>query len=99
MVHDELDLPLGTVRVKQGGNENGHNGLKSTTEHMGSRDYLRVRMGISRPPQGVTVIDHVLGPIAAGPELDAMIDVAADAVTEIIGNGLAGAQQNIHSRK
>lgn len=99
VVHDELDLPLGKVRVKQGGNENGHNGLKSTTEYIGSRDYLRVRMGISRPPQGVTVIDHVLGPIEAGPELDSMIDVAADAVTEIVNNGLAAAQQKIHSRK
>ena len=99
VVHDELDLPLGKVRVKQGGNENGHNGLKSTTEHMGSRDYLRVRMGISRPPHGVTVIDHVLGPIEAGPTLDSMIDVAADAVTEIIAKGLAAAQQKIHSLK
>lgn len=47
----------------------------------------------------MTVIDHVLGPIEAGPELDSMIDVAADAVTEIVNNGLAAAQQKIHSRK
>ena len=50
VIHDELDLPAHKVRLKQGGNENGHNGLKSLTEHLGTRDYLRVRIGISRPP-------------------------------------------------
>lgn len=47
--HDELDLPAGAVKLKRGGNENGHNGLKSLTEHLGTRDYLRVRLGIGRP--------------------------------------------------
>lgn len=49
--HDELDLPAHKLRLKLGGNENGHNGLKSLTEHLGTRDYLRVRIGIGRPPK------------------------------------------------
>ena len=60
VIHDELDLPLGTIRIKRGGNENGHNGLKSATAELGSRDYIRVRVGISRPPQGTPVVDYVL---------------------------------------
>ena len=61
VMHDELDLPVGKVRVKLGGNENGHNGLKSITEHIGTRDYVRVRIGIGRPPAGVAVPDWFLG--------------------------------------
>lgn len=98
VLHDELDLPHGKVRVKQGGNENGHNGLKSTTAEMGSRDYLRVRMGIGRPAQGATVIDHVLGPIQTGEKLDSMVQTSADAVEEILAGGLQKAQHTIHSR-
>ena len=67
VIHDELDLPLGTVRIKRGGNENGHNGLKSATAELGSRDYIRVRVGISRPPQGTPVVDYVLSALPEGP--------------------------------
>ncbi|MDO5670863.1 MAG: aminoacyl-tRNA hydrolase [Corynebacterium sp.] len=93
-IHDELDLPVGTLRVKKGGNENGHNGLKSMTEHLGTRDYLRVRIGIARPPQGVSVTDHVLGPIDGGEN----IALAAEATRLIIEQGLNKAQNAIHSR-
>ncbi|GAB3705105.1 aminoacyl-tRNA hydrolase [Corynebacterium nasicanis] len=93
-VHDELDLPVGTVRVKKGGNENGHNGLKSMTEHLGTRDYLRVRIGISRPPEGVAVPDYVLGPIEGGEN----VPLAAEAARLIIEQGLSKAQNAIHSR-
>ncbi len=93
-VHDELDLPVGTVRVKKGGNENGHNGLKSMTEHLGTRDYLRVRIGIARPPQGVSVTDHVLGPIDGGEN----ITLAAEAARLVVEQGLGKAQNAIHSR-
>lgn len=93
-IHDELDLPVGTVRVKKGGNENGHNGLKSMTEHLGTRDYLRVRIGIARPPQGVSVTDHVLGPVDGGEN----IGLAAEAARLIIEQGLGKAQNSIHSR-
>lgn len=98
VIHDELDLPLGRVRVKKGGNENGHNGLKSTTQLLGTRDYLRVRMGISRPPAGITVPDYVLGPADAGDKLSTMIITAAEAVELIVSQGLNKAQNLIHSR-
>ena len=95
VIHDELDLPAGKVRLKKGGNENGHNGLKSLTQELGTRDYLRVRIGISRPPTGMSVPDYVLAPVT---EQQPGIDVAADAVDLIIARGLAAAQNEIHSR-
>lgn len=99
VIHDELDLPAGKVRVKLGGNENGHNGLKSITEHLGTRDYLRVRVGIGRPPQGTAVADWVLGDIGEeNPDLDAQLALAAEAVRLIVSDGLGKAQNVIHAR-
>ena len=97
MVHDELDLPAGKVRVKLGGNENGHNGLKSITEHLGTRDYLRVRMGIGRPPQGMAVPDWVLSPIDG--DISGQVALAAKAVQLIVSDGLAKAQNVIHATR
>lgn len=94
VMHDELDLPVGKVRVKLGGNENGHNGLKSITEHIGTRDYVRVRIGIGRPPAGVAVPDWVLGPVSG----DERIDLAAEAARLVVAEGLAKAQNVIHAR-
>ena len=93
VIHDELDLPVGTVRVKHGGNENGHNGLKSLTEHLGTRDYLRVRVGIARPPKGVSVPDWVLSPIDG--DVSDQIALAAKAVQLIISEGLEKAQNAV----
>ncbi|WP_244429022.1 aminoacyl-tRNA hydrolase [Corynebacterium halotolerans] len=98
VVHDELDLPAGKVRVKIGGNENGHNGLKSVSELLGTRDYVRVRIGISRPPKGVAVPDHVLGPVDPGADLDAAIATAAEAARLVATRGVTAAQNAIHSR-
>ncbi len=98
IIHDELDLPLGTVRVKQGGNENGHNGLKSASAELGTRDYLRVRLGISRPPQGMSVPDYVLSPLEKSPVVDQMVATAVEAVKLIITGGLPHAQNQIHAR-
>lgn len=99
VIHDELDLPAGKVRVKLGGNENGHNGLKSITEHLGTRDYLRVRVGIGRPPQGTAVTDWVLGDIGEEhPDLDAQLALAAEAVGLIVSDGLEKAQNSIHAK-
>ena len=94
VMHDELDLPVGKVRVKRGGNENGHNGLKSITEHIGTRDYVRVRIGIGRPPAGVAVPDWVLGAVSG----DERIDLAAEAARLVVAEGLAKAQNVIHAR-
>lgn len=99
VIHDELDLPAGTVRVKKGGNENGHNGLKSLTERLGTRDYLRVRVGIGRPAKGGSIPDWVLASVDATPEFDASIATAAQAARLIIAQGLGKAQNEIHSRR
>lgn len=94
VIHDELDLPAGKVRVKLGGNENGHNGLKSITEALGTRDYLRVRIGIGRPPQGVPVPEWVLSPV----EGEVPVETSAEAVRLLISDGLQKAQNVIHAR-
>ncbi|MGO1949204.1 MAG: aminoacyl-tRNA hydrolase [Mycobacteriaceae bacterium] len=98
-VHDELDLPAGKVKVKLGGNENGHNGLKSLTDKLGTRDYVRVRVGIGRPGKGVGVVEHVLTALGDGHDWDAVADTAADAVDIIVGRGVAAAQNEIHPRR
>lgn len=103
VVHDELDLPAGTVRLKLGGNENGHNGLKSVTAELGTRDYVRVRVGIGRPDPGQSVVDHVLEQLQKGSlDLDALRDAvrtAADAVEIVAARGLPAAQNEIHGRR
>ncbi len=97
VLHDELDLPAGKVRIKQGGNENGHNGLKSLTEQLGTRDYIRVRIGIGRPPKGMPVPEWVLSPVD-DEGLDAQIATAADAARLVVEDGLQRAQNEIHAR-
>ncbi|AQQ14798.1 Peptidyl-tRNA hydrolase [Corynebacterium glaucum] len=96
VIHDELDLPAGKVRVKLGGNENGHNGLKSITEALGTRDYLRVRVGIGRPPQSTAVTDWVLGPVEE--DIEAQLQLAAEAVHLLIDDSLQAAQNTIHAK-
>lgn len=98
VIHDELDLPANKIRLKQGGNENGHNGLKSLTHNLGTRDYVRVRIGIARPPKGSSIPDYVLAPVDAGPGFDTAIASAAEAAQLIATQGLVQAQNRIHSR-
>ena len=97
VLHDELDLPAGKVRVKLGGNENGHNGLKSLTEHLGTRDYIRVRIGIGRPPKGTPVPDWVLG-LVEDEDLAEQITLAAAAPRLPVTDGLQRAQNVIHPK-
>ena len=98
VVHDELDLPFDTVRVKQGGGEGGHNGLRSISQSLGSKDYLRVRCGIGRPPGRQDPADFVLKDFAATErkELPLLLDSAADAVESLISVGLLETQNRIH---
>lgn len=102
VVHDELDLPAGKVKVKVGGNENGHNGLKSVTEQLGTREYVRVRVGIGRPAPGRSVVDHVLETLEQGSltleTLEDAVRTAADAVEIIARRGVPAAQNEIHGR-
>jgi peptidyl-tRNA hydrolase, PTH1 family len=94
VVHDELDLPFGALRLKRGGSDGGHNGLRSTTSALGSNDYTRVRFGIGRPPGRQDPADYVLREFAPAErkELAVLIDRAADAVELLLAQGLAAAQ-------
>ncbi|GAA2220985.1 aminoacyl-tRNA hydrolase [Streptomyces amakusaensis] len=97
-VHDELDIDYGTLRLKLGGGDNGHNGLKSMTKSMGP-DYHRVRFGIGRPPGRMQVADFVLKDFSSTErkELDYCVDRAADAVEALISEGLERAQGTYNS--
>jgi PTH1 family peptidyl-tRNA hydrolase len=99
VVHDELDLPFGTIRLKLGGGENGHNGLRSLTRSLGSRDYQRVRFGIGRPPGRMDPADFVLRDFAAAErkELAFAVDRCADAVEALVSKGLEAAQNVFHA--
>ncbi|SFE17918.1 aminoacyl-tRNA hydrolase [Blastococcus tunisiensis] len=100
VVHDELDLPFATVRLKRGGGEGGHNGLRSITRSTGTKDYLRVRVGIGRPPGRQDPADYVLKDFSAveRKELGLLVAEAADAVEELVGTGLEAAQNVVHPR-
>lgn len=97
-VHDELDIDYGTLRLKLGGGDNGHNGLKSMTKAMGP-DYHRVRFGIGRPPGRMQVADFVLKDFSSTErkELDYFLDRAADAVECLVIEGLERAQGTYNS--
>jgi len=98
VIHDELDIPFGTVRLKQGGGDNGHNGLRSVTAALGSRDYLRVRVGIGRPPGRMDPADFVLHDFSAAERkvLPDVLERCADAVEVLLQRGLATAQNEFH---
>jgi PTH1 family peptidyl-tRNA hydrolase len=98
VVHDDLDLPFGTVRLKRGGGEGGHNGLRSITKSVGSREYLRVRFGIDRPPGRQDPADYVLRDFAPAErrELDVLLEHCADAVESLLTNGLLPTQNTFH---
>jgi len=99
VIHDELDIPFGTVRIKRGGGSAGHNGLKDITKALGTPDYIRVRVGIGRPPGRMDAATFVLKPFSASErkELDLLIVDAADAVESVLEVGLEAAQQKWHS--
>jgi PTH1 family peptidyl-tRNA hydrolase len=93
VVHDELDLPPGVVRVKAGGGLAGNNGLRSITSHLHTQDYLRVRIGIGKPPSKERGADHVLSrlPVAQRELLDVAVERAADAVEVIVADSVDAA--------
>jgi len=99
VVHDELDVPFGNVRLKLGGGDNGHNGLRSITAALGTRDYYRVRFGIGRPPGRMDPAAYVLKEFGAAERksLPLEIDRGADAVEALISKGLVAAQNEFHA--
>ena len=98
-VHDELDLPPATIRVKRGGGEGGHNGLRSISASLGTKDYLRVRFGIGRPPGRMDPADYVLRDFSSAERKDLGVDLenAADAVELLIEQGLEATQNRLHA--
>ncbi|HQA31018.1 MAG TPA: aminoacyl-tRNA hydrolase [Propioniciclava tarda] len=99
VVHDELDIDLTQLRLKLGGGDNGHNGLKSIRAHLGTGDFYRVRFGIGRPPGRQEPADFVLTSFPASAREDVAVEVgrAADAVEVLIASGLAEAQNRFNS--
>ncbi|GAA4042946.1 aminoacyl-tRNA hydrolase [Arthrobacter methylotrophus] len=100
-VHDEIDIPFNTIRLKIGGGEGGHNGLRDISKALATKDYLRVRVGVGRPPGRMDTADYVLrdfGP-AEKKELPFLLDEAADAVELLVTEGLLAAQQKFHPVK
>jgi PTH1 family peptidyl-tRNA hydrolase len=99
VVHDELDVPFDAVRLKLGGGDNGHNGLRSISAALGTRDYYRVRFGIGRPPGRMDPADFVLRDFspAERKQLPFALDVAADAAEALLGKGLTEAQNQFHT--
>ena len=97
-VHDELDIPYGTLRVKLGGGDNGHNGLRSMRSSLGTGDFYRVRVGIGRPPGRQDPADFVLSNYSATERKELEINVveAADAVESLVADGLEKTQQRFN---
>jgi PTH1 family peptidyl-tRNA hydrolase len=100
VVHDELDLPVGGLRVKAGGGMAGHNGLKSITAHLKTQDYLRIRIGVGRPPGRQSGADYVLhrpGKAEAA-ELGVIVQEAADAAEAILAEGVDATMGRVNAR-
>jgi PTH1 family peptidyl-tRNA hydrolase len=98
-IHDELDIPYGQLRLKVGGGEGGHNGLRSMTKSLGSKEYVRVRFGIGRPPGRQDPADYVLSDFSTveRKDLEFLVDRATDAVEMVVQRGLEPAQNYYHT--
>lgn len=99
VVHDELDLPYGTLRLKRGGGEGGHNGLRSISKSLGGKEYARVRFGVGRPPGRQDPADYVLHAFSTveRKELDVLLERAADATEAVVEHGVEWAQNAFHA--
>jgi peptidyl-tRNA hydrolase, PTH1 family len=100
VVHDEVDLDVGRLQARQGGGLAGHNGLRSVAQHLGTPEFMRLRVGVGRPERGDPrpVADWVLTPFPPEVDVEAIVARAADAVEAIVGEGLEEAQQRFNER-
>ena len=98
-VHDEIDIPFNSVKLKLGGGEGGHNGLRDISKALGTKDYLRVRVGVGRPPGRMDTADWVLKDFGTteSKDLPFLVSDGADAVELLLSDGLLAAQQKFHS--
>jgi PTH1 family peptidyl-tRNA hydrolase len=99
VIHDELDLPFDSLKLKIGGGHGGHNGLRDIIASTGTGDFIRLRVGVGRPPGRQDAAEFVLRDFTAAERavLPSIIDEAADAVELVVVEGLAAAQQKVHS--
>jgi PTH1 family peptidyl-tRNA hydrolase len=99
IIHDELDIDFGRIRLKRGGGEGGHNGLRSVASALGTKDFQRVRIGIGRPPGRQDPAAYVLQPFSAveRTEVPTICEQAADAAELLIAQGLEPAQNTVHA--
>jgi peptidyl-tRNA hydrolase, PTH1 family len=100
VIHDDLDLALGRLRVKRKGGDGGHQGVRSIVEAMGSNAFLRLKVGIGRPPKEVDPADYVLSPFEEDdqPEIDSALSRAAEAVAAILSEGVEAALTRFHKK-
>ena len=100
VVHDEVDIPFDTIKLKTGGGEGGHNGLRDISKALGTKDYVRVRVGVGRPPGRMDTADFVLKDFTATEKKDLpmLVDDAADAVEMVLTAGLLAAQGRYHTK-
>ncbi len=98
VVHDELDIPFGELRLKRGGGEGGHNGLRDISKALGTKDYVRVRCGVGRPPGRMDPADFVLRDFSTTErkEVPLLLVEGADAVEQVVSQGLEATQQRVH---
>ena len=89
IIHDDIDIPFGRIKIKEKGGHGGHNGVKSLMEALGTGDFPRVRVGVGRPESGGDVVQHVLEPFGTGEEakLDGILDRAAEAAVTVLSHG------------
>lgn len=101
VVHDEIDIPFNTVKLKLGGGEGGHNGLRDISKALDTKGYLRVRVGVGRPQGRMDTADYVLRDFSTTEKKDLpfLVDEAADAVELLVRDGLTVAQQKFHPAK
>jgi len=101
IIHDDMDLPFGKIRLKRGGSSGGHRGIESIISHLGTGEFMRLKVGIGRPPEGDDVIDHVLQPFSPQ-ELTYLADIiglAADAAIQVFAKGIEAAMSEYNGRE
>ena len=101
VVHDDMDIPAGTIRLRKKGSAGGHNGIKSILAHVGDENFSRVRIGIGRPLPQWTVVNHVLAPFTAedAPKIKAAIEYLLPAVECIVADGIDAAMNKFNPKK
>lgn len=99
VVHDDLDLPLGNLRIRSRGGHGGHNGIRSVMESLGAGDFVRLKLGIGRPAEGVNVVDHVLSPFLPPEQavLSGLLERAVDTLESIVVEGPTRARDLLSS--